>query len=510
MKRLSPQLMVMIMTACGSPVGQNGSYLGQPSAGGNGGAQSDDADSAGDEAGIHAGGSSVNAENAKAAAGAHPTPEHNQVLLADLPKGDQQLKVLCQRGGQDKVREVFCNGKPPAVNSLRDLQKALGLGIEKSSGIVGSVLGTGVGFAFTAASSSLVAQSTSSINPRLVMFTQGANNRLVGMGFVRGEQFAEIVAKDPQSGTLKFFLAAFTQACNDRPGGCNYADMLTPAIEKNWNGLTIYEDEDIKNTIVDCRQCHQPGGPSSPKMLRMQERINPWLHWMRSSTAGGIQLINDFQAVHGTSEEFAGVPGNVISQSDPRNLETFVEGNGFASQPNEFSSATILLQQTLGQSGNGDRAPAAWQSLYDGFAKGEFIAPPYHNLRVSDPGKLKNMAAKYQSFAAGTLPPEKFPDIRDVLDDSGLRDMGFMVKEGLTPEQIIVQACSQCHNDRLDQTVSRAKFSVNLSRMDCKEKQVAIDRLRLGKDEIKRMPPPRFRNLTDGEINKVADFLKCK
>ena len=94
------------------------------------------------------------------------------------------------------------------------------------------------------------------------------------MGFARGEPVVEIAAEDPNRRTLQFYLLKFELAC-EATKTCVPGDQLTPAIEKNWKSWTLYQDEDLKNTIVDCRHCHQPGGPSTKPMLRMQELQGP-------------------------------------------------------------------------------------------------------------------------------------------------------------------------------------------------------------------------------------------
>jgi cytochrome c553 len=244
----------------------------------------------------------------------------------------------------------------------------------------------------------------------------------------------------------------------------------------------------------------------------MQELTNPWTHFMRSTTGGGRALLADFQRAH-PNEEFAGIPANRIAASDPAQLERFVRANGFGNQPNEFPSAAIegrgLFGGILGGGGRGNgTAPAAWTRLYDNFVRGEAIAPPFHQVKVTDPTKLQRMTQAYLDLGSGRLKIEDFPDTRDVLLDSGMRDMGFMVKADLSAEQILVQACAQCHNSKLNQTISRAKFDINLSKMDREEKDKAIERLRLGDHDVKKMPPVRFRVLTEDEIQKLEALLR--
>jgi hypothetical protein len=435
-----------------------------------------------------------------------------------LPSGSDQLKVLCARPGQDKVRQVFCAQNPPKIGSLVDLQKALGLGIIDPNRIGRNNNGTGgnAAFTFTTGSSSLVAKFTSSINPRLIMFTPPTGNRnpnLVVIGFLRGEQFAEIIAGDPSTNQLNFFLVRFEQECNARPGGCTPGELLTPGVESNWTKITIYEDTDIQNTIADCKQCHQPGGENTPKMLRMQELRNPWTHFIRDNTNGGRALIADYQAAHGTTETLAGIPAAMITSSDPAKLENLVRDNGFGNQPNEFQTRTIegeVVQASPGQPANNSvpGTSQTWNTLYQRFVDGEVIPPPYHDVKVTDPNKLAVMTKSYQDFRNGVIQPDKLPDIRKIFPESAMRDLGFMVKAGLTGAQILMNACAQCHNSNLPQNISRAKFNVDLTKMSKEEKEIAIVRLGLSEKDPRRMPPERFRTLTPEEIKLLTEELR--
>src|SRR5207244_2284096 len=126
------------------------------------------------------------------------------------------------------------------------------------------------------------------------------------------------------------------QPCNETTVGCNNTAMLTPAVEAGFTGYSLYQDTDIKNTIFDCLQCDQTGGPSAGKTLRMQELQNPWGHFFRNNRTNGIALLSDFAAAHDVSEAYAGIPGAAITNSDPAQLEGLVENQGFKAQPNEF------------------------------------------------------------------------------------------------------------------------------------------------------------------------------
>ena len=88
-------------------------------------------------------------------------------------------------------------------------------------------------------------------------------------------------------------------------------DLLTPAVERDWTEVTPYAEEDVENTVLDCRPCHQPAGPGTPKLLRMQEIATPWTHWFFRSSEGGRALLADYLAAKG-DETLAGMPAALI------------------------------------------------------------------------------------------------------------------------------------------------------------------------------------------------------
>jgi hypothetical protein len=438
-------------------------------------------------------------------------------VFKDLPKGSAQLARLCARPGTDAVRRAFCGPTAPAIRSLADLQRTLGLAFTAPARTGRNQNGRNGNPAFVLSghSSSLVARFVSAINPRAIVFTPPTGNpnpSFVAMGFVRGEQLAEIVARDSTTGAMSFFLVKFEQTCNASKS-CRPGDLLTPAVEKDWTGFTVYEDEDIKNTIVDCRQCHQPGGPGTPRMLRFQELRNPWTHFFRDNTSGGPSLIADFRAAHGTSEDYGPIPAGQIESSDPALLEDVVRDHGFGAQPNEFRTGTIedeVRRSAPAQPATNDPpgTSAAWSTLFEASVRGEVIAPPYHDVKVTDPQKLAVKTKAYQEFRAGTLPASALPDLRDVFLAKALVGLSFVPKPGLDGKGLLTQTCTACHNPKLDQTLTRAKFDVvKLSEMSREEKDKAIERVRLPPTHPLHMPPDRFRTLSAEEVARVVDEL---
>jgi len=452
--------------------------------------------------------------------------------LADLPRGQTQLDILCTRlaanNQNNVVRDAFCGEIAPTITSLRGLQAVLGLEFTNPNATRRGQNGHhgNPAFTLTGHSSSLVGRFVSAINPRAIIFT-APNDRnptpgLVAMGFVRGDQFAEIVTSDRITNELSFFLVEFKQTCN-LDHSCTPGDLLTPAVESNWIEYSVFGEQDLQNTILDCLQCHQPAGPGTRSILRMQELRNPWTHFFRNNRESGRTLLVDYIAAHGLDEEYAGIPGRVIPASDPALLEDLVRGNGFTDQPNEFNSRKIENQvsQTPGQPENNDipGASHAWQHIYEASVRGEAIGVPYHDAKVTDSVKLTEMSESYQAFLSGALAQNDLPDIRNVFLDSMLRDIGFKVKADLDGPGIVIQACTQCHHSALDQTITRARFNVALDRMSDTqggvltgaerdaEIGVTIARLRLPAEDVRKMPPEQFRTLEPAEIELVVAYL---
>ncbi len=443
-------------------------------------------------------------------------------FFAGLPTGTEQLAKLCARKSHDGVATRLCAPNAPAITGIAELERAVGFFDH----------GAQPQFALTGHSTSLVEREVSSINPRAIVFTQPsqpptnqpndgsfiADPGFVAMGFVRGSQLVELIAHDPQANELRFYLVRFLQDCNGSSSGCTAGDLLTPAVENEWRSVTVYEDEDVKDTVFDCRHCHQPGGPSTPKLLRMQERRAPWTHWFRNNQnqPGGATLVQDFQAAHGKSEAYAGIPANLLDtpRSDPLVLEALVDNNSLSPQPNEFNTGRIEreVQQSnpaepvqnmpMGQS-------QSWQQIYNIAAAGNAIPVPYHDVKVTDPSKLAQLSAAYRSFVDGALSRDKLPDIREVLLDAALPDMGLAPRAGADGLGILQQMCQRCHNSSLDQTISRANFNVEkIDAMSRGEKDQAIARLQEAANSTRLMPPARFGALTPQQLQTAVDFLR--
>lgn len=190
---------------------------------------------------------------------------------------------------------------------------------------------------------------------------------------------------------------------------------------------------------------------------------------------------------------YAGVTVSPVDVS-PGDLQFAIEHHGYAPQPNEFVSETIRTElETNGTS-------ATWNGLYGEAVAGHAIPPPYFGADQTDPVAANAMRDTYHAIMSGTLPRDRMPDPRSIVSPDALAAMSIRPKAGLDGRGILIHMCSQCHNSRLDQTLTRAHFNAtDLDAMPALERQLAIIRLQLPDDDPHKMPPPRFRVLSDAE-----------
>lgn len=439
-------------------------------------------------------------------------------FLKPLLQGDLQRQALCGRRSQDKLFQAFCKANPPTIASLQDLQQALGLGFNnpRNTGTARNGTGGNPSFTLVGHSTSLVGRHVSAINPRALIFSPANNQNpdpdFVAMGYVRGDQFVEVAARDPASGALNFYLVTFKNPCDQQPSGCQPQHLLLPAVESQWSEVTVYGEQDLANTVGDCLQCHQPGGPQSAKILRMQELEFPWVHFFRNDTPEGQSLLRDFQKAHTTKEAYAGIPGGLIASSDPADLENLVRGNGFAIANLLYDNARIAreVNRTAGQPQSNAQpgASATWQNLYNRFVRtGRVITIPYHDAKAYDQAASDAMAAIYKATIGGSRDPAALPDIRQVLKDDPA--VGFGIPADAAPAAILQQACRQCHHSQLDQSLSRARFNAeDPAALTSEQRLIAIERLKLPADDLKAMPPMIIKSLTPEQRQKVIEYLE--
>jgi uncharacterized protein YjbI with pentapeptide repeats/mono/diheme cytochrome c family protein len=405
-------------------------------------------------------------------------------VAASNPQADRSPPAFCAQGANDRVTRIFCGSERPSIRQMSDLLDRLDGSQKRAFALAHS----------TALSGGLV----SAINPRIVRTYSSSGNSgfYAALAFVRGEQRVELAARE--GGKLRFYLLEFQQACNSKPGGCTPGDRFTSAIETDWLSFTIRSDEELKNTPMDCRRCH--GASPEEAMLLMRELAAPWNHWFNNSFFQELDV--DFLLSRGQHVDLiAGVrvgvlggsifPADEQSLSGPGSMESLVRNQGRPQQP------------TFG---------------YDLFLTGDAPASPYRFSRAADPTKLRQMSAQYLAFLDGELPRDQVPDLADVFLDvpQERAEIGLAVELGATGPELLLQACGQCHNDRLDQTISRARFNakaltpgyIEMAPLPDAEIRAAIERLSLPAGSPGRMPPAGARVLDDAGRDRLIEYLR--
>jgi hypothetical protein len=312
------------------------------------------------------------------------------------------------------------------------------------------------------------------------------------------------------SGVMHFYLLRFERDCDALSAGCPPRESQTATTESGWKNWSLYDDTDVRNTVVDCLECHEPTAGAG-RMFRMQEIQNPWTHWIANFTEGGSALFADYNNAH-RNEEYAGIPAGLIARGTPVSVEDFIKSVGQGAQPNAFPSQQIEneVKASNGQEPIANVPPGSsttWDALYAAAVAGQQIPPPYHDVKVTDAAKLGAATQAYLDFTSGKA--SDMPDISDVFLDAALPDMSIKPKLGLDGKAILIHACGQCHNDRLDQSITRARFNpFHLDTLASSEKQTAIDRLQRTAEDRFRMPPHLIRDLDDDELQKVIAVLR--
>src|SRR5438270_3059333 len=94
------------------------------------------------------------------------------------------------------------------------------------------------------------------------------------------------------------------------------------------------------------------------------------------------------------------------------------------------------------------------------------------------------------------------PDISDTILDTALPDLSIRPAPGLDGRGILTHMCRMCHNSNLDQTQSRSNFNIDtLDTLSRNEKDYAIARLQLPATDVHHMPPVRFHELAQPELD---------
>jgi hypothetical protein len=438
-----------------------------------------------------------------------PDPPDDEEEWTPPPDG-ADLPAFCWRRGASVARDLFCNEALMPVRNLRELKDKLGMGYWEPGTAPTPNSGLDIRLVVLGHSTALSGRVVSPINPRALVLAPGTV-----LAFNRGVQQVEIASYDRLLQDLDFFLVSFDQACNAAPQGCTPGDLYTPRIEENWVAVRVQDDDDLKNTPSDCRRCHQQVLTKEPALL-MRELEGPWTHFFLADEGQqpgypeptGVDLTRDYLSAKG-NEPYAGIPTPFLRATAGFTLENFVG----RSQPLVFDSVQISNERWHFVDGEylpePTRSPT-WDQAYAAFQRGEQLALPHYEPRPTDANKQALLTAAYQRYLSGEISAEALPDLSDIFPDDPARraEIGLQTTPDASPAEILVQACGSCHNDVLDQTISRARFNIDLKRMDRAELEIAIQRLNAPAGAGGRMPPPESRQLDPAAQERLIAYLQ--
>jgi mono/diheme cytochrome c family protein len=249
----------------------------------------------------------------------------------------------------------------------------------------------------------------------------------------------------------------------------------------------------------------------------MRELEGPWTHFFAPVVGGqtpfpfdeptGGDLAADYLQAK-DDEPYAGVPARALGVTIGFSLQRVVNRD----QPVIFEGSDILNERwpwsPEGYAAE-PRRSSTWDEGYAAFKRGEQLALPYFAPRVTDADKLARLTSAYRAYRAGEQNAADLPDFSDVFsDDPQTRaEIGLQTEPDAPPAQLLIQACATCHNDVLDQSLSRARFNVALDRLDRAELDVAIARLKAPRGAVGAMPPKDARQLDEAGLVRLIDYL---
>jgi hypothetical protein len=412
------------------------------------------------------------------------------------------LPALCLRPGDDEVRDLFCGELAPGITGLRQLQELLSLNLIPKNADEAKVVeyepdpATLIDqMVVLSYSTALAGRLVSALNPRILLLGQNTF-----MAFQRGVQQVELAAFDRADNELNLYLVTFSQACNAAGAGCLPGDLYTLDIERDWLRVEVHDDEDLKNTPSDCRQCHQR--VRQRPMLLMRELKGPWTHFFGGPDDLAVKAYRETKG----KELYAGVPSWAMPLTAGGTLQNRVE----LTQPLEFDTPLIEEELAAQDPASGARRSSTWDAAYQAFKRGEQLPLPYFEPFPADPEKQAKLSLAYQRYRANQLPKHELPDLADIYPDDPKKraEIGLQTEPDAAPADLLIQACGPCHNDALDQKVSRARFNIALGRMSREELDVAIGRLTLPALSAGVMPPPEVRQLDAAGRTRLVEYLK--
>jgi len=454
------------------------------------------------------------------------TPD--EIWLSRIGTGPAQTARVCARGATDRIATALCTKAAPAVRGLDELYRVLRL--DQPAAMV---------TATTTHSLGLSSRTVSALNPRVLALQnisdksrQPTYEQVAVTTFARGEQMVEMAALDPATYDFNFYLLRFEQACNR--ARCTPEDLLTEKIESGWTGWTLYSDNDLEDTPLDCISCHKPFGPKEHRQLLMRQVLDPWMHWGhfrggdehalcsdRPADAGpgkvvavadGLDLL---RTVEGASGRYAGIPvaelhaalsGEILVKFVTA-AEGLVRVSPYGLKHNyPFGQMDFPTREVLCERFRTGRSPT-WEKLRrESHERGLQI--PFYGPDVTDPRRRAEVGADRTAFLRRHADDDAFDVAASFLSDDVGPAVGFVPREDEKAPEILRAMCVRCHNAATDEHLRRARFNAEaIDRIDPVTATAIRRRLSLPRSSPELMPPLRVGELPRWAIARIERYL---
>jgi hypothetical protein len=423
--------------------------------------------------------------------------------VAGLPQGEAARAHLCGLPRDDRFRRWYCAGaSAPTIEGIASLLAGVQLGEDGFP-----ELGCGDNFAVVAHSTALLPLDATPLNPRVVFSSKPDEAELAAAIYTRGELVAELAMKDLVHNQLDFYLVMFHLPCGR---ACTEADLHLDPADAGWKDVSVFAEEDLKNTPLDCLRCHVPSGGTGQRILRMHEIRNPWTHWFwpnsEVSVYGSNVLSSPIVDSRPAGATYASVPvSRLVHEGGPQVLESFLERNGFGDQPNHYEGRDINNDDPLVSV-----ASPAWLSMYAAAEQGTTIdAPPHFVIEPFDPNLIESVRLAYLAVASGHASASTLPSVtRGLWDDDALRYIGYKPGKGLDASGMVRHVCGPCHDGRFPGQ-SRDNFRVAdfPDGLSAEMKAKVLARVALGREDPLLMPPVIAGELDAAEIQQIQAAL---
>jgi cytochrome c553 len=431
-------------------------------------------------------------------------PEH--FWIAKLGIGIAQTQRVCNRGARDPIAMGICAAPAEEIRGLATLYPRIGISTEP--GPITSI-------SIATASSGLTTRTTSLLRPRLFATTlvEGGNPKapIAMVAFSRGDRLIEMAGYDEQSKEINFYLLSYELACN---ANCSSQQLFGASSESAWTSWTLYGEQDLQDTPLDCLTCHRPDGDSGRKRFLMRDIASPWLHWLQSrfegdNCASGIDqaplppLREGFVSLY--PQGYGGFPAKLAHFADGHNLHSAILLFGMQNH-SDLDEPFHMHSQNIYQQWRCDKANTLWQSYRNDTLFKHGFYPSSYRFDVTKPTDTPLSPQGLENFLKANDAMDAFEIANHFVDREAQTEVGAIASETWDGPTIVTAMCSRCHDQRSPEGSVRAKFKVDA--ITPTSAATALTRIALPTNSPYAMPPRLSGELGPKATATLAAYLR--